>query len=132
MQHERNFISNFGLAGGGTGSGADVVNIAKKYLGETNGQIANSAQRENITLHKMKEHAFGLTLQRSGDEGAKASAASSMFKYYGTEHNKDRYELMIAGMALKRQRLLSTRSRSHLTPFLISIRFKIMATLVKK
>ena len=72
MQHERNFISNFGLAGGGTGSGADVVNIAKKYLGEANGQIANQAQRENITLHKMKEHAFGLTLQRSGDEGAKA------------------------------------------------------------
>ena len=101
LQHERNFISNFGLAGGGTGSGADVVNIAKKYLGEANGQIANPAQRENITLHKMKEHAFGLTLQRSGDEGAKASAASSMFKYYGTEHNKDRYELMIAAMGNK-------------------------------
>ena len=49
----------------------------------------------------MKEHAFGLTLQRSGDEGAKASAASSMFKYYGTEHNKDRYELMIAAMGNK-------------------------------
>jgi alkylation response protein AidB-like acyl-CoA dehydrogenase len=49
----------------------------------------------------MKEHAFGLTLQRSGDEGAKASAASSMFKYYGTEHNKTRYELMIAAMGNK-------------------------------
>ena len=101
LQHERNFISNFGLAGGGTGSGADIVNIAKKYLGEVNGQIANLTHRENITLHKMKEHAFGLTLQRSGDEGAKASAASSMFKYYGTEHNKDRYELMIAAMGNK-------------------------------
>ena len=101
LQHERNFISNFGLAGGGTGSGADVVNIAKKYLGEVNGQIANLTHRENITLHKMKEHAFGLTLQRSGDEGAKASAASSMFKYYGTEHNKTRYELMIAAMGNK-------------------------------
>ena len=101
LQHERNFISNFGLAGGGTGSGADVVNIAKKYLGEKNGQIADLAHRENITLHKMKEHAFGLTLQRSGDEGAKASAASSMFKYYGTEHNKDRYELMISAMGNK-------------------------------
>ena len=101
LQHERNFISNFGLAGGGTGSGADLVNIAKKYLGEMNGQIASPAHRENITLHKMKEHAFGLTLQRSGDEGAKASAASSMFKYYGTEHNKARYELMIAAMGNK-------------------------------
>jgi alkylation response protein AidB-like acyl-CoA dehydrogenase len=101
LQHERNFISNFGLAGGGTGSGADVVNIAKKYLGEENGKISDSFQRESITMHKMKEHAFGLTLQRSGDEGGKASAASSMFKYYGTEHNKDRYELMIAAMGNK-------------------------------
>jgi len=101
LQHERNFISNFGLAGGGAGSGADVVNIAKKYLGEKDGQIADGAHRDNITLHKMKEHVFGLTLQRSGDEGAKASAASSMFKYYGTEHNKDRYELMIAAMGNK-------------------------------
>mgnify|MGYP000132277304 CR=1 FL=1 len=101
LQHERNFISNFGLAGGGTGSGADVVSIAKKYLGEDNGKIAHPSHRDNITLHKMKEHAFGLTLQRSGDEGAKASAASSMFKYYGTEHNKDRYELMISSMGNK-------------------------------
>ena len=101
LQHERNFISNFGLAGGGTGSGADVVSIAKKYLGENNGKIAHPSYRDNITLHKMKEHAFGLTLQRSGDEGGKASAASSMFKYYGTEHNKDRYELMISSMGNK-------------------------------
>ena len=101
LQHERNFISNFGLAGGGTGSGADVVSIAKKYLGENNGKIAHPSHRDNITLHKMKEHAFGLTLQRSGDEGGKASAASSMFKYYGTEHNKDRYELMISSMGNK-------------------------------
>jgi len=101
LQHERNFISNFGLAGGGTGSGADVVSIAKKYLGEDNGKIAHPSHRDNITLHKMKEHAFGLTLQRSGDEGGKASAASSMFKYYGTEHNKDRYELMISSMGNK-------------------------------
>ena len=101
LQHERNFISNFGLAGGGTGSGADVVSIAKKYLGEDNGKIAHPSHRDNITHHKMKEHAFGLTLQRSGDEGGKASAASSMFKYYGTEHNKDRYELMISSMGNK-------------------------------
>ena len=44
----------------------------------------------------MKEHAFGLTLQRASDEGGKASAVASMFKYYGTEHNKRRHELMVA------------------------------------
>ena len=101
LQHERNFISNFGLTGGETSSGADVVNIAKKYLGEDNGKIAHPAHRDSITEHKMKEHAFGLTLQRAGDEGGKASATSSMFKYYGTEHNKNRYELMIASMGNK-------------------------------
>jgi alkylation response protein AidB-like acyl-CoA dehydrogenase len=46
----------------------------------------------------MKEHAFGLTLKRAGDEGGKASAVASMFKYYGTEHNKKRHEMMVAAM----------------------------------
>ncbi len=103
LQHERNFISNFGLAAGGGGSSGlkGVVGTAKKYLGEEDGRIADPSFRSKVATHKMKEHAFGLTLQRSGDEGAKASAASSIFKYYGTEHNKDRYELMIEAMGNK-------------------------------
>ena len=60
--------------------------------------IADSDFRAKVTKHKMKEHAFGLTLQRANDEGAKASAASSIFKFYGTEHNKERYELMISAL----------------------------------
>ena len=47
--------------------------------------------RSEIADHKIKEHAFGLTLKRAGDEGGKASAVASMFKYYGTEHNKKRH-----------------------------------------
>jgi alkylation response protein AidB-like acyl-CoA dehydrogenase len=103
LQHERNFISNFGLAaGGGDGSKTKgVVGLAKKYLGEENGKIADLDFRSRVTEHKMKEHSFGLTLQRAGDEGGKASAASSIFKYYGTEHNKNRYELMIEAMGNK-------------------------------
>jgi alkylation response protein AidB-like acyl-CoA dehydrogenase len=49
----------------------------------------------------MKEQAFGLTLQRAGDEGGKASATSSIFKYYGTEHNKNRFELIVAAMGIQ-------------------------------
>ena len=103
LQHERNFISNFGLAaGGGDGSKTKgVVGLAKTYLGEENGKIADLDFRSRVTEHKMKEHSFGLTLQRAGDEGGKASAASSIFKYYGTEHNKNRYELMIEAMGNK-------------------------------
>ena len=100
LQHERNFISNFGLAGAASGSGGgnDVVSLAKKHFGEEDGKIANSLFRSDVIMHKMKEHAFGLTLKRAGDEGGKASAVASMFKYYGTEHNKKRHELMIAAM----------------------------------
>ena len=103
LQHERNFISNFGLAaGGGDGSKTKgVVGLTKTYLGEDNAKIADLDFRSRVTEHKMKEHSFGLTLQRAGDEGGKASAASSIFKYYGTEHNKNRYELMIEAMGNK-------------------------------
>jgi alkylation response protein AidB-like acyl-CoA dehydrogenase len=99
LQHERAFISNFGLAAA-MGSGKDLVSIAKKHVGEENGKISNSFFRSEIATHKIKEHAFGLTLKRAGDEGGKASATASMFKLYGTEHNKKRHELMVSAMGV--------------------------------
>ena len=95
LQHERDFISKIGLASG-MGSSKDVVSIAKKHLGEENGKIKNTFYRSEIASHKIKEHAFGLTIKRAGDEGGKASPTASMFKLYGTEHNKKRHELMVA------------------------------------
>ena len=41
---------------------------------------------------------FGLTIRRSIEETSLRegpSATSSMFKYYGTEHNKNRFEIML-------------------------------------
>ena len=99
LQHERAFISNFGLAAG-MGSKRDVISIAKKHFGEENGKIKNGFYRSEISSHKIKEHAFGLTLKRAGDEGGKASATASMFKLYGTEHNKKRHELMVAASGI--------------------------------
>ena len=93
------FISNFGLAAG-MGSKRDIVSIAKKHLGEENGKIKNGFYRSEISSHKIKEHAFGLTLKRANDEGGKASATASMFKLYGTEHNKKRHELMVAASGI--------------------------------
>ena len=84
----------------GMGSTKDVVSIAKKHLGDENGKIQNEFYRSEISSHKIKEHAFGLTLKRAGDEGGKASATASMFKLYGTEHNKKRHELMIAASGI--------------------------------
>ena len=99
LQHERAFISSFGL-GSGMGSGRDLVSIAKKHVGEEDGKISNGFYRSQIASHKIKEHAFGLTFKRAKDEGGKASATASMFKLYGTEHNKKRHELMIAATGI--------------------------------
>ena len=49
----------------------------------------------------MDDHAFALTQQRAAEEseaGMATGATSSMFKYYGTELNKRRNELMLEAM----------------------------------
>ena len=46
----------------------------------------------------MNDRAFGITMKRSLEEsqaGKAPGAVSSMFKYYGTEQNKGRYELLL-------------------------------------
>ena len=55
--------------------------------------------REGVLKHRMKDRAFALTMQRSAQESATGlapGALSSMFKYYGTEQNKNKYELWLA------------------------------------
>jgi alkylation response protein AidB-like acyl-CoA dehydrogenase len=46
----------------------------------------------------MDDHAFALTLRRAAEEssaGAANGGLSSMFKYYGTEQNKRKFELIL-------------------------------------
>ena len=97
LQHERDMISGMGL-GSGVGSSASLESLAKDYFGESNGKVASAALREHIVQQKMDGKAFALTLQRTTEEakaGQGMGAASSIFKYYGTELNKRRYELML-------------------------------------
>ena len=97
LQHEREMISGMGL-GSGVGSSASLESLAKDYFGENNGKVASAALREHIAQQKMDGKAFALTLQRTAEEakaGIGTGAASSIFKYYGTELNKRRYELML-------------------------------------
>jgi alkylation response protein AidB-like acyl-CoA dehydrogenase len=97
LQHERDMISGMGL-GSGVGSSASLESLAKDYFGEANGRVASPALRERIAQQKMDGKAFALTLQRSAEEakaGQGPGAATSIFKYYGTELNKRRYELML-------------------------------------
>lgn len=98
LQHERNMVAGIGGNSALGGTGRRMEDVAKEYLGEENGKIANSALRTQVTQHRQNDKAFQYTLARAGEE-AKAGATNgniaSMFKYYGTEQNKIKYELML-------------------------------------
>ena len=104
LEHERTMISAMGLSGGGDGSKktkSGLADIGKKYVGiDADQKISDKALRRKVAMHDLNSRAFGLTMQRVGEEtkvGA-PSPAAAMGKYYGTEHNKLRYELMLEAM----------------------------------
>ena len=98
LQYERTMI------GGGSGGGqktAAVFDIAKEYIGVKDGKIADHSLRTDIVDHVMNDRAFGLTVKRNVAESQSNQApsfVSSMFKLYGTEQNKRKYELMLRAM----------------------------------
>ena len=98
LQHERQMVSGIGGNSALGGSGASLEQLAKEYTGETDGRISDAATRASVCEHRMNDRAFQLTLGRSGEE-AKAGKAdgnlASMFKYYGTEQNKRKYERLL-------------------------------------
>ena len=73
-----------------------------KYVEENNGKIADEGLRQKIAKSDMDGHAFSLTLKRVSEESKNSnhgpSAATSIFKYCGSEHNKRKYEIMIEAM----------------------------------
>ena len=86
------------MGGGGAASMGGMEAVAKENFGEEGDKIANPAIREAVTEHKMDHQAFALTLKRAAEEakaGQGMGAAASMFKYYGTELNKRRFELLL-------------------------------------
>ncbi len=96
LQYERASI-------GGIGGGQKTTSIeeyATQYVGtDENGKIDDASLRGQILHHRMNDRAFGLTINRSVAEsatGAAPGAVSSMFKYYGTEQNKGKYELLLS------------------------------------
>ena len=98
LQHERQMISGIGGNSALGGSARALENLAKHYVGEVDGRISDAALRERVATHRMNDHAFRLTGTRAFEE-AKAGKAdgnlSAMFKYYGSEQNKRKFELML-------------------------------------
>jgi alkylation response protein AidB-like acyl-CoA dehydrogenase len=95
LTHEREMISSFGAP-----PKKSVGQMAVESFGaDTSGRLANSILRPTIARYQLDTLAFGATMARVGDEakaGQGLGAASSIFKYYGTELNKRRNELNLA------------------------------------
>jgi alkylation response protein AidB-like acyl-CoA dehydrogenase len=85
LQHERTNISTGGFGGGPS---VPMEQVAKDYLGETGGQVADGVTRDAIARQKMLERAFGLTVKR-------------MMAETKAEMNKDRQELMVKILGLQ-------------------------------
>ena len=95
LQYERSSI-------GGIGGGQKTKTLeqyALEYVGQDeSGHIDDNFLRSSVLTHRMNDTAFGLTGRRATEEsitGLAPGALSSMFKFYGTEQNKNKYELLL-------------------------------------
>ena len=98
LQYERQNISSGGFGGG---SGVELEDIAKEYVGTEDGAIADADLRARITAHRMEARAFALTVRRIEEESKAAkgpSPAVSIIKYAAAKLNQDRCELMVEAM----------------------------------
>ena len=95
LTHEREMISWAGLSRTGT---EPLSKTALKVIGENSGTLDDSILRADIARFEVDEMAFALTIERARDEvkaGVSLGAVSSWFKFFGTELNKQRYDLLM-------------------------------------
>ncbi|MDE0756721.1 MAG: acyl-CoA dehydrogenase family protein [Pseudomonadales bacterium] len=101
LQYERTMI------GGGQGGGAgrsSLVEIARQYVGVSDGKLTQPQLRDEVIQHGMNDRCFGLAVRRNLEESRSTKApsfVSSMFKLYGTEQNKSRSELLLKAMGVQ-------------------------------
>ena len=97
LGHEREMISGMGLGNGGAKS---LPQIAVEAIGlEPDGRLDDPLLRARIATFEVRAEAFRAMSERFIDElKAKKThpAQPSMMKYYGTELNKARHELVMA------------------------------------
>jgi alkylation response protein AidB-like acyl-CoA dehydrogenase len=104
LQHERNMVAGIGGNSAIGGTGRRLHEVAKQYVGEQDGRVADPVIRSRVATQGMNDRAFQLTLARAGEEAKSGKGddhLASMFKYYGTEQNKRKYELMLEAMGAK-------------------------------
>lgn len=100
LQHERSSISglNSGGARGRYENLGSLPEVAKNYVGDAGGKIADPALRDSVLQNTMDNQSFRLTQRRAmeeSEEGGTPTFATSMFKYYGSELSKERLEIQL-------------------------------------
>jgi len=97
LGHEREMISGMGL---GSGGGNPLLDGARRTVGLTDqGTLADPVLRAQMALFEVRAKAFNAMSEKFIDDlkaGKAHPAQPSMMKYYGTELNKSRHELMMA------------------------------------
>ena len=97
LGHEREMISGLGL--GGLGENPLVTGAIATVGLDHEGRLADPLLRGQIALFEVRAKAFAAMSERFIDElkaGRAHPAQPSMMKYYGTELNKSRHELIMA------------------------------------
>jgi alkylation response protein AidB-like acyl-CoA dehydrogenase len=110
LTHEREMIGGFGIAMAGREA---LGGTALRIHGDKGGKLRDGGLRADIAAFEIDEIAFALSLERTVAEakafalslertvaeakaGQGAGAASSMLKYFGTELNKVRNEILMS------------------------------------
>ncbi len=102
LQYERESIASLGGRRSATRS-ATLAEQVMQYAGD-DGRISDPALRASTASQTMDAQAMELTIRRSAEQasaGTGPGATSSMFKYYGTELNKRRYEVLLQAMGTR-------------------------------
>ena len=121
LQHERSGIRSLsGAQDYYVAQERSLAALAKDYIGDRDGAIADHGLRCDVVCHEMNTRAFSLTQRRTVEEsqsGNTPGAATSLFKLYGADLDKASRELRLrimghralgwAGGALSGQRVFS-------------------------
>ena len=91
LTHEREGIGDSALS-------RPLSEIVVQSMGLDGGRLADPMLRANVAKTEIDDWAFSMTVARKTQEvkaGQSLGADSSMLKYYGTELNKRRFEIMM-------------------------------------
>jgi alkylation response protein AidB-like acyl-CoA dehydrogenase len=116
LQHERAMISGMGERGVGRPLGQIV---ADSIGHDEQGRLEDAMLRSQVATFEIDEAALGAAAERAVDlakAGQSHPAFSSAMKYYGTELNKRRYEILVSAGGIDALEWESERSKGGARP----------------